>query len=44
VGLVYGDLTRPETIPPCLKGITIIDASTSRADELDSLKKSGLGR
>lgn len=38
--LVYGDLTRPETIPPCLKGITaIIDTSTSRATELDSLKK-----
>ena len=38
--LVYGDLTRSETIPPCLKGITaIIDASTSRANELDSLKK-----
>ena len=38
--LVYGDLTRPETIPPCLKGITaIIDASTSRATELESLKK-----
>nr|UDP55530.1 hypothetical chloroplast RF39 [Schizostauron trachyderma] len=37
--LVYGDLTRPETIPPCLKGITaIIDASTSRVNELDSLK------
>ena len=37
--LVYGDLTRPETIPPCLKGITaIIDASTSRANELESLK------
>jgi len=40
VELVYGDLTRPETIPPCLKGISaIIDASTSRADELESLKK-----
>ena len=38
--LVYGDLTRPETIPPCLKGITaIIDTSTSRANELDALKK-----
>jgi len=38
--LVYGDLTKPETIPPCLKGITaIVDASTSRANELESLKK-----
>jgi uncharacterized protein YbjT (DUF2867 family) len=38
--LVYGDLSRPETIPPCLKGISaIIDASTSRPNELDSLKK-----
>jgi len=38
--LVYGDLTRPETIPPCLTGITaIIDASTSRVNELESLKK-----
>lgn len=39
VELVYGDLSKPETIPPCLKGITaIIDASTNRTDELDSLK------
>ena len=39
VELVYGDLTKPDTIPPCLKGITaIIDASTSRTNELDSLK------
>jgi len=37
--LVYGDLSKPETIPPCLKGITaIIDASTNRATEIDSLK------
>lgn len=40
VELVYGDLSRPETIPPCLKGISaIIDASTSRPTEQDSLKQ-----
>merc|ERR1712174_192264 len=37
--IVLQALTKPETIPPCLKGITaIIDSSTSRPDELDSLK------
>nr|YP_009308825.1 hypothetical protein [Toxarium undulatum]AOS86568.1 hypothetical protein [Toxarium undulatum] len=38
--LVYGDLTVPETIPACLKGISVIfDASTSRPDDFNTLKK-----
>ena len=38
--LIYGDLTIPETIPACLKDISVIfDASTSRPDDFNTLKK-----
>nr|YP_010338028.1 hypothetical protein MW591_pgp002 [Timspurckia oligopyrenoides]UNJ17613.1 hypothetical protein [Timspurckia oligopyrenoides] len=44
--LVYGDLSLPETIPPCLYGISgIIDASTARAfDDNSSYKVDLVGK
>jgi uncharacterized protein YbjT (DUF2867 family) len=38
--LMYGDLTIPETLPLCFKGVTaIIDASTTRPEDIGNLKQ-----
>lgn len=38
--LVYGDLSMPETLPICLKEVSsIIDASTTRENEIDNLEE-----
>jgi len=37
---MYGDLTIPETLPLCFKGVTaIIDASTTRPEDIGNLKQ-----
>jgi len=38
--LIYGDLSMPETLPICLREISsIIDASTTRENEIDNLEE-----
>jgi uncharacterized protein YbjT (DUF2867 family) len=38
--LVYGDLSMPETLPICLREVSsIIDASTTRENEIDNLEE-----